>query len=259
MFSTTHIRGVGIDAREIGVHTKLTGLALPLTVAMAVALCLSAPAAADPGGDGPNPLGVLDLETQTLIGADDDLFVLTDPPSNSGVQQFGPYPSTTTDSGTCGIDDWAEDVVDRYFQIQATGPMTYRVIEKFRNGTFQTFAAASPGSCDNSDGTGPGLITPGYVGTFHGYDVIHITSETYNPESAECPSTCFSTDIFLASVFGAGAATRDDVAFFFHYQAANQDLVYHEWKNASCNRGGNHGDIQSTPTGVTPPPTACTP
>jgi len=34
--------------------------------------------------------------------------------------------------------------------------------------------------------------------------------------------------------------------FFFHYSAGDQSLVEHEWKNASSDRGGNHGDIRST-------------
>jgi len=34
--------------------------------------------------------------------------------------------------------------------------------------------------------------------------------------------------------------------FFFHYSAGDQMLVEHEWKNASPDRGGNHGDIRST-------------
>ena len=34
--------------------------------------------------------------------------------------------------------------------------------------------------------------------------------------------------------------------FFDHYSAGDQGLVEHEWKNASADRGGNHGDIRST-------------
>jgi hypothetical protein len=31
--------------------------------------------------------------------------------------------------------------------------------------------------------------------------------------------------------------------FFDHYSAGDQNLAVHEWKNATCDRGGNHGDI----------------
>jgi hypothetical protein len=141
--------------------------------------------------------------------------------------------------------DWANDTVNRYFMIQQVGPLSYRVVEKYKDGTFTTFstpALPSPGACDNSDGTGSGVVDGGVTGTFHGYDMIAITSATYTPGSASC-TPCSSTDDFLRSVFGL-AYTRDDYAFFFHY-LSNDTLVYHEWKNASCNRGGNHGDIQS--------------
>jgi hypothetical protein len=47
-----------------------------------------------------------------------------------------------------------------------------------------------------------------------------------------------------------------DTAFSFHYIADDpSSLVFHEWRNASCTRGGNHGDIASAtaplPTGFT--------
>jgi hypothetical protein len=41
-------------------------------------------------------------------------------------------------------------------------------------------------------------------------------------------------------------ATCSVTTFAFHYSAGNQQLVEHEWKNASDDRGGNHGDIRST-------------
>jgi hypothetical protein len=161
---------------------------------------------------------------------------------------FGPYPSTTTDSGTCGI-DWATDNVNRYFKIKQTGPTSYDVTEKYKHGTFSTFAvpmAPSPGACDSSDGTGPGTVAPDVTGKFHGYDRIAITNAaTYTPASAACASPCASTNQFLVSVFPTGFV-RDDYAFSFNYEAApHQGLIYHHWRNASCNRGGNHGDIQS--------------
>jgi hypothetical protein len=41
-------------------------------------------------------------------------------------------------------------------------------------------------------------------------------------------------------------ATCSVTTFAFHYSAGDQTLVEHEWKNASDDRGGNHGDIRST-------------
>ena len=221
-------------------------LLISLTV-LALAIVPAAQASADPGGDNRNAFGVLDLVTASLIGPDDDLFVTTEQPTSSGGgnDQFGPYPSSTADSGTCGS-DWAFEDVDRFFHIQVLGPTTYRVIEKFKNGTFVTVDNPSPGACDNSDGTGPGTINGGVTGKFQGYLVMTITAATYDPGNASCPAPCFFTGTFLTSVFGPGFVRQDD-AYSFHYQAEpeSQPLIYHEWKNASCNRGGNHGDIQS--------------
>jgi hypothetical protein len=227
---------------------------LVLTVATALSV-LPGIASADPGGDGGSPTGVLDFATQTLIGADDDLFAAVDPPSAPGTTHFGPYESLTTDSGTCGI-DWATDRMNRFFQIRQVGLNTFSVIEKFRDGTFSvpafqlpdnppppTSNIPSPGACDNSDGTGPGTVASGIHGSFQGYLVMTITAATYSPGSAACESPCSFTDDFLASVF-TGFIRHDD-AFFFHYVATDQGLIFHEWKNASCARGGNHGDIQS--------------
>jgi hypothetical protein len=45
--------------------------------------------------------------------------------------------------------------------------------------------------------------------------------------------------------------------FFDHYSAGDQGLAVHEWKNASCDRGGNHGDIADLILGPAPPPTPC--
>ena len=223
-------------------------LLLLVAVALAFGSVLVGSGSATPSGDSSGLHGILDFQSAALIGADDDLFAANaNPGANSGADQFGPYPSTTTDSGTCGI-DWAQDTVNREFKVQLVGFMTYRVTEKFKDGTFSTFPGdvPSPGACDSSDGTGPGTVAGGVSGSFQGYDMISITSATYTPGTASCAPPCASTNVFLVSVFGpAGAATRNDYAFFFHYVSNDHSLVYHEWKNASCNRGGNHGDIQS--------------
>jgi hypothetical protein len=82
-----------------------------------------------------------------------------------------------------------------------------------------------------------------------------ITDVTCDPAlTVACPiattcdasgDACQTTNGFIQRFFGTNA-TRNDVAFFFHYSGldgANQSLVSNEWKNASANRGGNHGDI----------------
>src|SRR5206468_2423766 len=108
-------------------------------------LSMSVSASADPG-EPKNSFGVLDLLTASLIGADDDAFALADPTtSDPGTQHFGPYQSTSSDSGFCG-NEWATDEMDRFFQIQQTGPTSYRVIEKFRDGIFTVPSFVDPTS-----------------------------------------------------------------------------------------------------------------
>ena len=81
-----------------------------------------------------------------------------------------------------------------------------------------------------------------------------ITALVYSPSTAMCAPPCFFTGDFLISVFPAGFVRMDN-AFFFHFVAdIPNSLVFHEWKNASCFRGGNHEDIQSiTTTGAATP------
>ena len=45
--------------------------------------------------------------------------------------------------------------------------------------------------------------------------------------------------------FGCAPLTCTVTTFFDHYAAGDQNLLYHEWKNASEDRGGNGGDIAS--------------
>src|SRR6267143_506204 len=144
----------------------------PKLVALAFALALvtgkAGQASAAPEGDGGGLLGILNLDTQTQI---DDLFATEDPAilsSDPTTMHFGPYPSTTGDSGSCGF-DWATDNVNRFFMIRqlAAPPDTYSVTEKFKSGTFGTPGPPpfgpdplrhSPGACDSSDGTPPGTV-----------------------------------------------------------------------------------------------------
>lgn len=37
--------------------------------------------------------------------------------ASNGTKHFGPFPSTSPDSGTCG-NDWAEDTFDRFFTVR---------------------------------------------------------------------------------------------------------------------------------------------
>lgn len=188
-----------------------------------------------------------EIEIDLLVGS-----------GSSSTKHIGPVPSSSPDSGTCG-NDWAQDTFNRYFTIRQTGPGTYTVYEQFKNGTFVTVSGLSPGACDLSDGYGPGIVSGGLTGTMHGYLIAGVTCADpavpcTNP-TASCSAIgdpCQTTFGFLGEFFPG--ATRIDIdTYFFHYagyDGTNKALIVHEWKNASCNRGGNHGDIATATTTV---------
>src|SRR5688572_20784658 len=144
-------------------------------VAVLAALAVGAPAAADPGAEGGS--GVTDPLVLALI-TNDTVFALADltPLLSAGgqyrTQHYGPYPSTSPDSGTCGI--WATDQFDRHFTVRSNHDGTYTVVQQFKRGTFVVNPPEqpSPGSCDATDGRGPGTVNGGVTGTMHGYFII---------------------------------------------------------------------------------------
>jgi hypothetical protein len=85
-----------------------------------------------------------------------------------------------------------------------------------------------------------------------GYFIIPLPPGTIQTETdgscvAGSPSAPCTTAGFINSHFTpCYDATCTVTTFFFHYSAGDQGLVEHEWKNASADRGGNHGDIRST-------------
>ena len=124
-------------------------------VAFAAIALFASSAAADPDGR-PGASGVTDPALLALI-TDDDLFAtmnlsaLLDPPAGAGTptQHYGPYPSVSPDSGTCGT-DWANDTFDRHFTVRENLDGTFTVVEQFKNGSFVTMSAPGPGSCDTN-------------------------------------------------------------------------------------------------------------
>jgi len=191
--------------------------------------------------------GLLDPTVLTVLNTlGDDAFALADlsaaMPGPHGTQHYGPYSSSSLDSGTCG-NDWAQDTFDRHFTVHNNGDGTFTVVEQFKDGSFVTSAGPSPGACDTTDGTPPGTIPAGKTGAMHGYEIITV-ARMQTSQDAACiagmPSAPCTTAGFISSHF-AGTSTVG--TYFFHYSAGDQGLAYHEWKNASSDRGGNHGDI----------------
>lgn len=185
-----------------------------------------------------------------------DMTTLLDPTGTSATQHYGPYPSASTDSGTCG-NDWANDTFDRHFTIRTNTNGTFLVVEQFRDGSFVTPASDSPavmnfspGACQNS-ATPQGTVNNGVTGSLQGYFIIpgvktQTSSSPYCNATAMTNANCDTTTFINTHFAPCYSVTCTVTTFFFHYSAGDQTLLEHEWKNASADRGGNSGDIRST-------------
>lgn len=209
------------------------------------------------GPDSNSAAGVTSPLVLALIGNDDlfataDLAPLLNPSGMNRTQHYGPYASGSPDSGTCG-NDWAMDTFDRHFTVRSNNDGTYTVVQQFKNGSFITNAGPSPGSCETTDGSPPGTVNGGIVGNMQGYFII--STGPFSPTSTDSscvsgnPSAPCTTAGFINSHFAGCAYPAfpcQVTTYFDHYSAGDQGLVEHEWKNASDDRGGDHGDIRST-------------
>ena len=152
---------------------------------------------------------------------------------------FGPYASSSADSGTCG-NDWANDTFKRFFKVTRNSDGSFTLREDFRDGHFVTIAGASPGACEASTPHGT-TIRAGVRGEFHGFLAGRVTGGTFTAAGG-CPAPCTGTK-FVAIHFGTAAAW-DVSPFRFRYEADDEDgLHFTHWQNASDDQGGNRGDI----------------
>jgi hypothetical protein len=234
---------------------KPVSLLCPLFAAAALFFAAALPASAAP--EPPGPGGVSDSALITVIASvGDDVFSTTDvtsllDPTGATTQHYGPYASGSPDSGTCG-NDWAEDTFNRVFTVHTNPDGTFTVVEQFKDGSFVTNNGPSPGACETNIG---GTLTMPHNGSMHGYFVIPLpageiqTSTDQNcvaqQPNTPCTTTGFIDSHFTPCYFG-GTGTCPVTTFFFHYSAGDQSLLFHEWKNASMDRGGDNGDIADT-------------
>ena len=187
----------------------------------------------------------------------------------SGPRHFGPYPSSSEDSGTCN-NNWADDTFDRHFTVTQTGN-TITVVEQFEEGTFVTPSTTppnpsqpnnqSPGACNTASppfGDG-GKVNDGITGEFHGFFIIPVAfpQSSFDPHcdallmtDANCTTATFINTHFAGCAYPAPPCAV--TTFFFHYTAEDQGLVMTDWKNASNDKGGNQGDIRSGPVACPP-------
>lgn len=238
--------------------TRFMRRSLFLVVPAALAaLALSVPASAGPDGN-TSAAGVTSPALLALITNDDlfstmDLSTVLDPTGTTPTQHYGPYASSSPDSGTCG-NTWANDTFDRHFTVRLNNDGTYTVVEQFKNGSFTTMNGSSPAACDLTYTNHGTMIGNGVTGSMHGYFIIPLPpGTTQTSTDASCvagdPTASCTTVGFIDSHFtpcyGAGVCSAS--TFFDHYTASNnQHLIYNEWKNASPDRGGNSGDIASS-------------
>ena len=220
---------------------------------MALAGAAALPVSASPEPTGPGGVGDSALLT-VIASVGDDVFSTTDlaslvDPASTSTQHYGPYASGSPDSGTCG-NDWANDTFDRHFTVHRNADGTFTVVEQFKDGSFSTVAGLSPGSCETNLG---GTVAGGVNGSMHGYFIVPLPAGTIQTSTdpscvAGSPNAPCTTAGFIDSHFTPcyGAFVCSASTFFDHYVAVDQGLVYHEWKNASADRGGNKGDIAST-------------
>jgi hypothetical protein len=156
---------------------------------------------------------------------------------------YGPFASSSGDSGTCGP-DWANDQFNRVFTVGTNPDGTPRVVEFFKNGTFTTIAGSSPGACQSGPSNG-GLVKAGITGRFHGYFVITVTGGSLNRSATCTVASCGTTAGFIKTVFGP-TATYTVTTFLFNYSSPDKQLISRHWTNASADRGGNRGDIRTS-------------
>src|SRR5437016_5329151 len=116
-------------------------LRLATASAVVLSLLLASSASADPDANhstsGLTNPALLGLITNDDVFSTANLTILLDPPGSNATQHYGPYPSDSPDSGTCG-NDWAQDMFDRHFTVMLNQDSTFTVIEQFKDGSFTT-------------------------------------------------------------------------------------------------------------------------
>jgi hypothetical protein len=226
------------------VHRTLCALAT--SIVLVVALNVGA-AAAGTSHSSPKPHGHGSIHDQANGSQDSQDKTGA---ADHGTLHFGPFSSTSTDSGTCG-NDWANDTFDRFFTVVTNQDGTVRVVEFFKAATFvtavlpagRTGTISSPGACENGVDN-KGLVTPGIQGRFQGYFLISVIGGTLDRSATCTPTKCDTTKKFIKTVFGV--ETYDVTTFLFNYSSSDQQLIQRHWKNASEDRGGNLGDIRTS-------------
>jgi hypothetical protein len=214
-------------------------------------------------GTATTPLLSSILGSVNVIG--DDAFATIDPSAMSPppTQHYGPYLSSSPDSGSCG-NDWATDTFDRHFSVFSKDGSIV-VVQQFKDFSFVTPASdsllvnMSPGACNNGTPYDGGVVASGVTGSAVGYFIIQTAPGTYETSNSPYCDATLSTNVdcttakFIDSHFSCTYQVTCTVSTFYdHYTspitstAPNSGLIENEWKDASADRGGMSGDIRST-------------
>jgi hypothetical protein len=157
---------------------------------------------------------------------------------------------TSTDSGTCHVNDWNTEVIKRTYTVSKGDNGVYTVRIKDR-GTFTTIAGDSPGKCETRSHHGS-VVTAGITGRMGGRLSSQVLgSTTFNPNATCTATDCFRAD-FLKAFFGPTATYSCDTdqacKYVYVYHSKDPALKYHSWLDAGVAKDGvlkavNRGDI----------------
>jgi hypothetical protein len=157
---------------------------------------------------------------------------------------------TSTDSGTCHVNDWNTEVIHRTYTVRKgdSGVYTVRIRDR---GIFTTVAGDSPGKCETSSHHGS-VVTAGIKGRMAGRLSSQVLgSTTFNPNATCTATDCFRAD-FLKAFFGPTATYSCDTdqacKYVYVYHSKDPALQYHFWLDAGIAKDGvlkavDRGDI----------------
>ena len=157
---------------------------------------------------------------------------------------------TSTDSGTCHVNDWNTEGIQRTYTVRKGDNGVYTVRIKDR-GIFTTIAGDSPGKCETSSDHGS-VVAAGIKGRMAGMLSSQVLgSTTFNPNATCTATDCFRAD-FLKAFFGPTATYSCDTdqacKYAYRYHSKDPALKYHFWLDAGVAKDGvlkavNRGDI----------------
>ena len=149
---------------------------------------------------------------------------------------------SSQDSSTCG-GNWANDTYTRVFKtyVHQNNNGTYRVVENFTHGRFQTIQGPSAESCEAGDSN---QVSGGVHGNFHGSYILIVSNGSYSSTDAGNWDGNGGTAGYIAAAFGGGASyTTED--FYFYYTTKSHLACANTWTNASTGNGGDIATICS--------------